>query len=351
MAESGVFLLGLLLALVLAAVPGWAHHSRAAFDLDNSISVTGVVTEVAWTNPHYYLSVAEPALPQARQWTFEGHSVPGLVRNGWSKDTLQVGQQVQVVANPNKDAGIAFGLLDHVTRPDGSTYYSFRPKPGAGATQAHQAVEPSTDFSGTWRVLRSLRSNLVAGFGAPVDWPLTDSARAAVATYSMHDDPSLRCEDRGLPRMLQWPYAQRWRWQDDQLLIEREHSLEGRVVYAQMPAEVSAGKSGVSVYHHQPDGSLMMTTDQFVATRWGSTRGVDSSADKQLTEHYQLTEGGRVLALTYTIIDPPHLREPVVQTLRYAKVADFEFAEEPPCDTYTAQRHLQFEAEPAVQAN
>ena len=296
------------------------------------------------TTPHYYMSVLAPAVPEPQQWTFEGHSIPGLVRNGWSKDTVQVGQQVVVVANPNKEDGVLFALLDHVTRPDGARYYSFRRASGA-SRQRPDEVAPSTDFGGTWRLIRSLRSNLVGGFGAPTDWPLTDRARAAAASYSMHDDPSLRCEDRGLPRMLQWPYAQHWRWQDNQLLVVREHSLENRVVHAHVPSLPQAGKGGVSRYTMTDRGELVIVTEHFVATEWGNTRGVDSSHRKRLTERYTLADGGLVLELSYTIEDPEYLTEPVTRTARYAKVADYEFAEEPPCDTYTAQRHLQFESD------
>ena len=126
--------------LVAAAGPATAHHSRAAFDLEALIEVEGTVTEVAWTNPHFYLGLEDHA---GTAWTFEGHSVPGLVRNGWRKDTLTVGAPVQVVANPNQNENTAFALLSSVTRADGKTFYSFKPTDEV-ASRARAPMTPST---------------------------------------------------------------------------------------------------------------------------------------------------------------------------------------------------------------
>ena len=143
--------------------------------------------------------------------------------------------------------------------------------------------------------------------------------------------------------MLHWPYAQTWQWQEGQLIITREHSTEGRVVLSEPPSNVQVSRTGTSHYVKNADGSLTVVTSGFAATEWGNTRGVDSSSAKQLSERYTLEDDGQTLALTYTLIDPQFLNSPVELSVRYAKVADYEFAEEPPCDAYTAQRHLEFE--------
>ena len=57
---------------------------------------------------------------------------------------------------------------------------------------------------------------------------------------------------------------------------------------------------------------------------------------------FRLEDGYR-LRLTYTVTDPALLEEPVSETLHYARVHDFEFADEPPCDVATARRHLDYE--------
>ncbi|MEM7101160.1 MAG: DUF6152 family protein [Pseudomonadota bacterium] len=330
-----------------------AHHSRAAFSLDQEVTLNGVVSEVSWTNPHYYLSLLVPGPQGPKIWTLEGHSIPGLVRYGWSKDTVQVGQQVTVVAHPNVAAHTPFGLLDHIILPDGEVFYSFRPRPSQMKTQA-TAVSPSSDFSGTWRLIRSLRSNLVGGFAAPTHWPLLPHVQAGLADYSMHDDPSLNCEPRGIPRMLHWPYAQRWTWDGDVLIVEREHSTEGRRIPPEFVQTAAANPTGIGQYAIDRDGTLRIRVNGFTQTRWGSTRGVDSGPDKAVIERYRLEDEGMRLSLSYEIFDPDYMSGPYRETVNYAKVFDFDFAEEPGCDVYTARRHLEFEGnepEPRYEAN
>ena len=153
MKESTSYLVAMCTVLV-ATHPGMisAHHSRSAFDLDSAVFIEGMVTEVGWTNPHYYLTVT--AREDDAEWVFEGHSIPGLVRNGWSRSTLTVGSQVRIAAKPNRKEDIKFALLDHVTRTDGKTFYSFRPTDEQRAMQPPPLL-PSTDLSGTWRIIRS----------------------------------------------------------------------------------------------------------------------------------------------------------------------------------------------------
>ncbi len=342
----------LLAGALLLAVPGGAtaHHSRAAFDLSRTVAVEGKVTEVSWTNPHYYFTLlgtldgTEGGPRTAAQWTFEGHSVPGLVRNGWTRHTLQIGQRVRVVANPNRQPDVSFALLDHVTRADGKTFYSFRRPPDVVDEITRAPLQPSTDFSGTWRLIRSLRANLVGGFAPPEDWPLTDQARREVSGFDINDDPSLRCEPRGLPRMLAWPYAQRWQFDEAGLNISVEHSTESRRVSAAAPAAAPPPSStGYAYGGRQPDGTLVIHSRGYTAKPWGNARGISSSAQKSLVEKYELLDGGYRMKLTYELSDPVYLQKPVAVSHEYAKVHDFEFAQEPECDLHTATRHLQFE--------
>ncbi|MEM9624072.1 MAG: DUF6152 family protein [Pseudomonadota bacterium] len=339
------------------SVPVQGHHSRAAFDLATRIAVEGTVTEVSWTNPHYYFTLQGAQLehldvagehqstaePENLLWTFEGHSVPGLVRNGWSRRTLTIGTRVRVVANPNKQDDVPFALLDHVTRADGKTYYAFRQPPAEGDDSVQLPLTASADFTGTWRLIRTLRNNLVGVFEPPRDWPLTPLGQQELAQYDSNDDPSLRCEPRGLPRMLTWPYAQQWQQDAQGYVIRIEHSDEHRRIYAQPGQIKQPDDSGYSWGGVQADRVMQITSDQFPSKHWGNARGISSSAQKTLSERYELLDDGYRMRLTYTLTDPQYLLEPVSMTAEYAKIRDFEFAAEPPCDTATATRHLQFE--------
>src|SRR5262245_13008553 len=92
--------------LMLATVPVVAHHSFAAeFDATKPFKLTGVVTKVEWQNPHtlFYLDITENSTKKVTNWAFEMGSPNGLMRNGWTRNTLKVGDVVTVEGSLARD--------------------------------------------------------------------------------------------------------------------------------------------------------------------------------------------------------------------------------------------------------
>ena len=85
--------------VLLAALPAFAHHSFGAeYDGKKPVTLTGVVTAIQWTNPHFYFFVdVKNKNGQAANWKFEGYPPTVLNRIGWKKDvTMQPGDTVTV---------------------------------------------------------------------------------------------------------------------------------------------------------------------------------------------------------------------------------------------------------------
>lgn len=94
------------IALLPAAAPVAAHHSFAAeFDASKPFKLTGVVTKVEWQNPHtiFYLDITDERTKKVTNWSFEMGSPNGLMRNGWTRNTLKIGDMATVEGSLARD--------------------------------------------------------------------------------------------------------------------------------------------------------------------------------------------------------------------------------------------------------
>ena len=113
-------------AATLMVKPALAHHSFAMFDQSKVLYISGTVKELQFMNPHAWLEIAVmDDKGDASTWSFEGGSVPQLVRLGWSKESFKVGDDIQVGYRPMKD-GSRGGQLMSVTFANGQRVCSNR---------------------------------------------------------------------------------------------------------------------------------------------------------------------------------------------------------------------------------
>jgi hypothetical protein len=88
------------LCLVLIAPGLGAHHSvHIHFDVSKDIVIEGTITEVHFRSPHSYFYVQAPGADgEMIEYEVESWSHTLLRRQGWSEDTLKVGDTVKIFA-------------------------------------------------------------------------------------------------------------------------------------------------------------------------------------------------------------------------------------------------------------
>lgn len=98
-------LLASVVGILLGTGSAIAHHSFAAeFDAGKALTLKGIVTKIEWQNPHtyFYLDVSG-ADGKVVNWGMEMGSPNGLMRLGWTRNTLKVGDSVTVDGSQAKD--------------------------------------------------------------------------------------------------------------------------------------------------------------------------------------------------------------------------------------------------------
>lgn len=329
-----------------------AHHSRANFQLDKVVEMTGVVTRYNWANPHVYF---EMELETGDKWLIEGHSVPGVTGLGWTRDTIKEGDRIRIGANPDSDPDKKFALIQWVLAADGVAYRAFPRVPipadlvsvaedadRSGAADG-SAVAPSTDFSGVWEVdLRGV--DLAIGvFDPPQGLPLTALGQRVLDDYDASENPNFRCVASGLP--FTGPYGLRFTRYSDRLIMEKEHQDVRIVVWLDdeaVPSDQPPSHLGLSVGQLVDEHTLIFDTTGFTPAKWGLARGVDSSDQKRIAARFELDDNGRAIDFRYEVTDPVYLTAPMIHTGVLLKHPDREFIDEP-CDPGISSLHLTVE--------
>jgi hypothetical protein len=327
-----------LAAAVALVAPAAAHHSPARFDSDQVVTIEGVVTEYEWANPHVYIYVAQTTDAGATvDWEIEGLPPAILRRQGWSQDTLRVGDRVAVTGNPARNSK---GLFLTGLARDGNTLYD-RQAGFAQLASAGTATEGARNgLDGTWATVLSI--DVMAKF-FPQSLQPTEKGAAALALFNADEGkvhPGLDCSPMTAPTTMIIPDVKRITTENGVLRIAGEFDGAERTIHLDAATHAGAERSlqGHSIGRWEGE-TLVIETTQFADHALGIGFGLPSGAEKRLVE--RLTPNAARTALTYHFesSDPEFLATPMTGEVQWAYRSDLEFAPEQ-CDPENARRFI-----------
>jgi Family of unknown function (DUF6152) len=118
--KRAVLIVVLTLLLVPTAV--LAHHAlQTQFDMQRTITLTGAVAKMDWSNPHVRLYLEVKGESKTVTWELYMASPNQQMMNGWKIDTYRRGDRVSVDAYPARD-GSSVGFAKKVTAVSGRTF-------------------------------------------------------------------------------------------------------------------------------------------------------------------------------------------------------------------------------------
>lgn len=317
----------LIFGACLAATPVWAHHELSAeFDPKKPVTLRGTVSGIQWNNPHVYVFVDVPDGARVTTWGLELASPSALERNGWTRESLHVGDAVSVQGNLARD-GSKLAEAKAITLAKGeklavptSEALAARPRvsePGKPAPRwpdGHPRLGPEPGEKGFWAYpsaaslvestagnIRMNANGLLANLAdAPKVAPFQPWARGLYVYRQrtlLKDDPMVSCLPPGGPRMFQVGHGVQFLEQPDRqriFVMSGGGNRNWRLIYLDgrpLPGtqDESPTYFGYSTAKWEGD-TLVVNAVGYNERFWFSNGGLPHTENLKLTERFTRTD-------------------------------------------------------------
>ena len=341
MTKRTMTLLGTWITLFVACGASSAHHSFAVhFDPTGQARIQGTVANIRIRSPHSYFGVdVQNADGTTERWEVETHSVPLLKRVNIDAHTFAIGQSLTISGMPSRVAGrpLMFGLVFETT--DGMVYQwapdSLVPEGGLAEGTQESGLER---FEGVWGYEADPNPHI----NAESPYPLTQAGLDARAIFDPLDTPAMQCIPPNLPSILYVPYLYGIEVEDDEVRLHHEYYSIVRSVPLDGQAAQAEPSGLFGTVRGRVDGdAIVVESDGFPDLLAGMASDFDpngvgadvpSSAQKEFTERYTLSDDGQTLFVDYTIVDPVYLTESYSGQTQWQRLTDGTPIEPFECD-------------------
>lgn len=329
------FAMGGLVALTLTA-PVLAHHSAAAYDTQQKVTIKGTVTSYEFRNPHVYLTMN---VTKDDGTTMPVHVEAGAasVLNGlgFTKDSLKAGDIVTLVGNPSHTKGEAMMLGLDLYKLDG-TYLPLNI--ASRSVYEVKNTPPASSIAGTWF---APRQGFMGFLGGGRRWNVTDKGKAAMGSFDPKANIQKDCIPIGEPALMFYPVANKIDVQKDKVVIHTDWMESERTIYMDGRKHPPASQTflhGHSVGHWEGK-TLVVDTTNFKDHPMGNSTSLPGSTQKHLVEKFALSEDAKSLDYSGTLEDPVYLNAPVQFSGKWEYRPTMPFSNQK-CDLRVARQFL-----------
>jgi hypothetical protein len=303
---------------ILVSASAHSHHSASAFDLDRELEFKGTVVQYRWRNPHVYIVVKDE---NDIEWTVESDAVAVLSRSNWSRDSFEIGDNVTVLANPEKNATKKHALLLSITGPDGVSMASIK---RTGESIVPSVPATASSLAGIWAGDRAQTGSFRRAFN---NHPLTEKGQFAKAGFDESMNPTAECVAFPAPFMMGMNavYLMEVELREDEILFRSEFYNATRTIYMdgrKHPQNGDRTNQGHSIGRWE-EGTLVIDTTLFADHRSTAPgTGIPSGSEKHVVERLTFSEDGSQVVVSILMNDPEYLAEPIATEFLWSYAPD-----------------------------
>ncbi len=117
----------IILTSLFSTTMAFAHHAfTAQYDIDKPADLQGVVIKVDWLNPHayFYIDVTDEETGDVTTWSCELGSPVSLLRQGWNRNSITLGQTLNVQGSLARDGSASLNARSVVIESTGERLFS-----------------------------------------------------------------------------------------------------------------------------------------------------------------------------------------------------------------------------------
>ncbi len=341
--------LGLPFLIVLASSLS-AHHSDAGLDMETVVALEGTITAFRWRNPHVYITIdSADSNGDDVEWNLQAGSIPLMSRMGWTRESLAVGEYVDVEVHPARD-GRSYGFLTSIVKRDGTVIpTSFDAITGEPVQAIAEPTHVATTLNGVWRVdttgLQRYPGGSEGYFNARLE--LTERALAALSNYDEESEqnPVYSCIGLAEPYITVlgniYPIEISIDEEENTATIRSGAFDYQQTVYLDGRGHPEGGERtivGHAIGWWEGD-TLVVDTRLFADHLDAYQMGAPSGGEKHVIQRYRLIEGGTRLEIEFMLEDSENLVESLTDAreLIYSPGTEISRFD---CDPESAQQFL-----------